>query len=52
MATIGNYGVYEALLQTPVEGPEFADVGDGQDQRAVGDLYFFEENGFKLPLSL
>ena len=25
MATIGNYGVYEALLQTPVEGPEFAD---------------------------
>ena len=26
MATIGNYGVYEALLQTPVEGPEFADV--------------------------
>ena len=26
MATIGNYGVYEALLQTPVEGPEFADA--------------------------
>ena len=26
MATVGNYGVYEALLLTPVEGSEFADV--------------------------
>ena len=25
MATIGHYSVYAALLQTTVEGPEFAD---------------------------
>ena len=33
MATIGNYGVYEALLQTPVEGPEFADAELGVRMR-------------------
>ena len=27
MATVGHYSVYAALLQTTVEGPEFADVG-------------------------
>ena len=25
MATVGHYSVYAALLQTTVEGPEFAD---------------------------
>ena len=38
MATIGNYGVYEALLQTPVEGPEFADELGSQK----GNVYFLK----------
>ena len=28
MATVGHYSVYAALLQTIVEGPEFADALD------------------------
>ena len=28
MASMGHYGIYGALLQTPIEGPGFADVSD------------------------
>ena len=30
MATVGHYSVYAALLQTIVEGPEFADESERQ----------------------